>query len=355
MYYLNPTPKDAHVMIFYRNFMAENPKMFCHVGLGINSLHTTKILRNNKLRTDVYGVWTAAHIETHLTNNPTVTHVLIEAPWVSIEQLQLLLFKFPQVHFIIRAHSQIGFLQVEAGAIKLIRDMLSMQDGVLNLTVAANSIQLSNFIEQTYNVHCLYLPNLYTMERINRKKGTSHDHKILRISSFGAIRLLKNHTSAAAASLMIAKQRQCDLEFWISSNREEHGKGIVQALRNMFSNLPWAKLIENPWQSWSDFRHTVSHMDLCMQASMTETFNITIADAVAEGVPIVVSPVIEWAPSECKADPDMVEDIARVGHTMLNDPFAPERNLKALTKFQNDAVNIWLNYLNDRPDKIQER
>lgn len=350
MYYLDPQHKNAHVLIIYRNFMVGNPN-FCHQGLGVNGIHTVKVLRNNKIRTDLIGVWTPEHVEEALVKNPSTTHCVIEAPWISANRLQQMLFKHPNIHFIVRSHSQVGFLQVEAGAIKIIRDMLSMQDSVLNLTVAANSTRLANFLEHTYKSQCLYLPNLYDISRVHRKHAKYHDHRTLRVSSFGALRLLKNHTTAAAAAMMIAEQRGCDLEFWVSVNREEHGKGILQSLRNMFENVPGMKLVENPWQPWSDFCRTVAHMDLCMQVSHTETFNIVAADSVAEGVPCVVSPAIEWLPSTWQVDVDKVEDMARVGSYLLSDPYAPAQGLKALETFCNTGEATWMSYLGEQPHK----
>lgn len=142
----------------------------------------------------------------------------------------------------------------------------------------------------------------------------THTSRTLRIGSFGALRLLKNHTTAAAAALMLARKRGCDLEFSVSVESDTMGgAAVLDALRKMFADLKWAKLVERPWEDWATFRQTVSGMDLCLQVSMTETFNITMADAVAEGVPCVVSPSIEWAPDYWKADTDRLEDVVRIG------------------------------------------
>ncbi len=348
MYYLDPKLSKLHVLIIYRNFL-KGSNNFCHVGLGVNALHTTKVLRKNKIRTDLFGVWTPEDVDEILKNNPTATHCLIEAPWISAEKINNLLIKYPNVHFIVRSHSQIGFLQVEAGAIKIIRDLLSLQDIVLNLTFASNTERLTTFIQQVYHGNCLYLPNLYDLQRIHRAPHIPHDHRLLRISSFGAMRLLKNHTTAAAAAMMIADSRGCDLEFWISADREENGKGVVQSLGNMFNNVPGMKLVESPWQNWGDFRRLVSSMDLSMQVSMTETFNIVTCDAIAENVPVIGSPAIEWLPEHCQVDTDKVEDIARVGSMELSDRHTADRNLKKLSSYLDDSIDVWMKYLSKSP------
>lgn len=351
MHYLNPNRKSAHVVLFYRNFMSM-PGGYCHVGLGNNGIHTVRVLRKHGIRADLYGVREPADIRKILTEIGPATHVVIEAFWVSLPELQSLMAEFPNSHFIVRSHSQISFLQVEAGAIKNLRDLVTYQEGALNLTVAANNRKMCDFVEKTYLGRCLYLPNLYDLDRVHRRMPmVGHHHRTLRIGSFGALRLLKNHTAAAAAALLIAERKRCDLEFWISVNRKENNgsDGILQSLRNMFQGLPWAKLHEHPWEMWPDFRRSVAHMDLTIQASFTETFNITAADSVAEGVPCVTGPAIEWVPSSWQADVDTANDIARVGMALLADPLAAEEGLESLKHYSHTGAERWLRYLDENP------
>jgi len=328
-----------HLVIVYRNFMGPQ----CHVGLGVNGLHSFKVLRQHGVQVDLYGVREAKDIVVP----PTATHVVIEAPWVGIMQLRHLIAAHPSVQFIVRAHSQISFLQVEPGAIHLIRQMIHLEDSSGNFALCANTRNLAEFIRKTYHAKCLYLPNLYNVERGHRHRRRTHDHRSLRIGSFGALRLLKNHTAAAAAALLLAERRRCDLEFWVSVNREENpgAKSILHAIKHMFADLPWAKVVENPWQPWSEFSRTVGHMDLCMQPSFTETFNLVTADAAAACVPSVVSESIDWVPRSWKANPDCAEDIARAGNALLNDPTSGEDGLAALEAFVAAGVAVWLAYL----------
>ncbi len=350
MFYTSPDLKKVHVLFVYYDFQAGNA--YSHVGLGVNAMHALRVLRRKHIRADAIGVRTTEEIEAYIKGNPTVTHCIVEAPWISTERLTRMLANNQSVHFIIRSHSQIGFLQVEAGAVKLLREQLVLQENVQNLTISANSQKLCDFFTTVYSGRCLYLPNLYDMERVHTKRDTHHHHRELRIGSFGALRLLKNHTTAAAAALVMARERNANLEFWISVNREEHGKGVLQTVRNMFVGLPWAKLVESPWQQWADFRRTVHHMDLCLQVSFTETFNIVTADAIAEGVPSVVSSAIEWAPDSWKADVDTVEDIARVGSMLLSSHSGVLEGQRALQTFTQEAINTWLQYLSSNPADI---
>lgn len=355
MHYLNPDVKAAHVAIFYRNFQAENSKKYNHVGLGNSGLHTTKVLRKNNIRTDLHGVWKPEQVDNILSENPSITHCILEAFWVGIEPLHQLLVKYPNVYFIVRGHSTMNFLVVEPGAITLMRQMLTLQDNVLNLTVSSNSMKLVDFIEKTYHSHCLYLPNLYDMERVYKKRYDSHNKKVLKIGSFGALRLFKGILSNLSGAMLIAEQLHTDLEFYVNVNREENSgaKSILQSLHNTIDGIPGMKLVEVPWADWSSFRKIIRTMDLSLHCSFSETFCITAADAVAEGTPTVGSSAIEWLPEFACADPDTPEDIASVGIHMLHDPIANEKVHHALRNYLDNGAKIWTDYLNGAPQQKQ--
>lgn len=359
MHYLAPSPEKAHVAIFYRNFLTRGGGNYCHVGLGVNGMHTCKVLRKHHIRADLFGVWEPRDIDNHLAgtalngefggSHNSVTHAVIEAPWVPADKLYALMCKYPTVHFLVRNHSQIGFLQVEAGAVKMVRDYFRLQDSSMNFTYAANNERYCEYAERVYHGRCLLLPNLYDLDRPHRKQPRQHNDRLLRIASFGSLRLLKNHTSSAAAAQLIAKSKACDLDFYISTNREEHGKGVLQAIKYMFMDTPGLRVVENPWQPWADFRHTVRHMDLVMQPSFTETFNIVSADACSEGVPVIGSAAIEWLPKHWHSSVDDPLDIARVGLALLHDHHAAAEGLRALENYQDHAIARWLRYLGGRP------
>lgn len=348
-HYRAPAAKHAHVIIVYRNVQKMGP--YSHRALGVGALHTCRVLRRQGIAADPLGVWPPEALFGDMARFPDATHVVIEAPWIATATMLNLMATFPNVQWLVRAHSQIGFLQVEPGAIAIMRDLMLVQDDSLNLTVAANNAKLAEIFENIYQGRVLHLPNLYDLERPVQKLAEGHHHRKLVIGSFGALRLLKNHITGAAASLIIAKRRRSDLEFWINVGREESAgcRDVLPALRNMFRGLPWAKLVEHPWESWAAFRRTVSYMDLLMQPSFTETFNITAADAVSEGVPVVGSEAIEWLPEPWQARPDDADNVARIGMWLLGDPGAPADGLAALEQNQTDAIGTWLAYLDSNP------
>lgn len=365
MHYTDPSAKAAYVVIFYRDFKeygdygdygeygdyGYEPGNKCHRGLGVNALMTAKVLRKNGIHCDVVAVKDVSDVKKFLSTSAVPTHAIFQALWVPANDMQELCTTYGATHFIVRCHSQIGFLQVEPTAINTLRDLLFQQELSLNLTVSSNTRRLQCFLQDTYKSKVLYLPNLYDLERVKRKRDESHGHRVLRIGSFGAHRLLKNHTTAAAAAMMMAQRHSSDLEFYVNSGRAENNKGdsVLLSLQYMLGRVPWAKLVQVPWAEWSEFRQTVATMDLCIQVSFTETFNIVTADAVAEGVPSVVSDAIEWAPESWKADVDNAQSIARTGAWLLWDTHGAVEGLESLTRYCDAGVQTWLSYLGSNP------
>lgn len=335
------------VLIVYYNF--RKPGTSGHIGLGINALHSLKTLKRSGIKCDILPITNAVEIGTFIKNNNDVTHCLVEAIFLTTQQVKDLSLAHSNVEFLVRVHSQIGFLQVESGAIKLLREQILLQDTLPNFSVCSNSKKLTKFIIECYQTRCVYLPNLYFLED-KPNKIYSVPNKVLKISSFGALRLLKNHTTAAAAALIIAKRMNCNLEFYLNVNRAEHdkvpgGDSLLNAVRLMFNDLKWAKMIEVPWEEWPEFRKTTSYMDLCLQPSFTETFNLVTADACSVLVPSVVSFSIDWMPDAWKADPDTIEDIVAVGIKLLKDKKSGLKGYNALFTFCKEAEKVWLNYL----------
>lgn len=334
------------VRIFYRNF-----KKFCHglshVGLGNNAMLTAKSLKSIGVDCRIDGVNNAQHIAEVLRKSPQTTHAIVEAAFFGVNEANQLSSEFPDVEFVFRNHSQIAFLQVEPGAITWFREFGRLQEMTLNVRLCGNNERFTNWWESAYNQRCLFLPNLYPLvDRTHYKVRHSPIRDTLRIGAFGSLRLLKNFTTCAAAAQLIASRLDRNLELYMNVGRTENGgKVIVDAVKNMLANLPWAKLVEIDWQDWTHFRHTIGHMDLTLQSSFTETFNIVTADSIAEGVPAVVSPAIEWVPSHWKAECDDAEQIAQVGTNLVLDNRAAEVGLKHLERYQRDALNVWKDYL----------
>ena len=126
------------------------------------------------------------------------------------------------------------------------------------------------------------------------------------------IRPLKNHLIQAVAAVSFAKLVGKRLRFHINGSRLEGGVVSNQILRNLkllFNKLPNAELIEHPWYPHDVFLEVLKTMDMGMQVSLSETFNIVSADMVHVGLPVVTSKESLWAPSSIFVDPTDTADI----------------------------------------------
>lgn len=339
-------PEKLRVILAYKNFAAN--RAVSHIGLGVTALNSAKSLRDAGVTTDVWAITSsqdlAQQLKTAAANSP-VSHVVVSAPWIPTADLARLTAEHSETKFAVNCHSNLGFLQADPGAMRLVREGLELQRCTWNFQVAANSERLANWVGDTYGNCCTHLPNLYHLDRLSGPDRTLFSGGTLRIGAFGATRPLKNFLTAAGAALEIASQMRVDLEFWMSSGRNEGAGPLVNAIQQMTTGLPHVRVVENGWQTWPQFRQTVRHMHLLLQPSYTETFNVVTADGIAEGVPSVVSHAIEWAPNNWKAQVDDVHEIAMVGQKLIGDKQASRRGLKALENYNQQAMKIWQAFL----------
>ena len=327
-------------VLAYKNFAAN--RGISHIGLGITAMNTAKSLRAEGIEASVWPIVSAADLANQLKNTPA-SHVVVSAPWLATADLARLAADFPDTHFAVNCHSNLGFLQADPNAMRLLREGIELERCTWNFRIAANSHRLARWVEAAYAAPCQHLPNMYYLNGIEPKRER-YTGGTLRIGAFGATRALKNLMTAAGAAVEIANGLRADLEFWISAGRNEGGGSVADAVRQMLHGLPHVKLVENGWQTWPQFRQTVRHMHLLLQPSYTESFNVVSADGVAEGVPSVVSEAIHWAPDNWKAKVDDAGDIARVGRRLLESRRAPGQGLKALKKHNDQAMRTWKEY-----------
>lgn len=330
------------LILAYKNFAAN--RQISHIGLGVSALHTCKMLRAHGVDAEVWPIVQARDLADRLAANPA-SHVVISAPWIPSADIQNLLAAFPHTRFAVNCHSNVGFLQADANGVKLMREAMDLELGSFHFHLAGNSAKFCRWINAAFGAPCVYLPNLYHLDGPPQGRP-GYTGGTLRIGAFGATRPLKNFMSAAGAALTIARELKADLELWVSAGRTEGGGDtILRSVHAMLDRLPNARIVENGWQSWPQFRKSAGHMHLLLQPSYTESFNMVTADGIAEGVPSVVSDAIDWAPDHWKARTDDVLDIARVGRSLLADQHAVRDGYAALSAHNQKGLHVWLQYL----------
>lgn len=348
--------RRSRIVICYKNFGAH--KGLSHIGLGVSAMQNARMLREHGYHAEVWPILSADDLKHKLEEDRSqhqhrhhipVTHVVISAPWLPTMALAHLIREFHNVEFAVVSHSNIGFLQADPGAIRLLREDSELERANPNFHIAANTHKLVTWWEATYGTDMLHLPNMYPLpKRIPQKRwecGT------LRIGCFCAVRPYKNVLTAAAAALEIGvRLRVSHLEFWFSGGRAEGGGGtIVQSIKEMYNGVPRAKYVENNWESWPNFVKTVGSMDLLLQPSYTESFNVVVSDGISQGIPTVTSEAVDWVPSRWKADSDAASDIADVGIRLLHDPSAARAGEEALIRHNENGLREWERFLKLRP------
>ncbi len=333
---------ELRVILAYKNFAAN--RHVSHIGLGVTALNSAKCLREIGVKSEVWSILNSQELRSRLVvalPDCPVTHVVISAPFIPTLELASLANDFPETQFLVNCHSNLGFLQADPSAMRLVREGADLERQTWNFHIAANNERLAHWMTDAYGVPATWVPNLYHLDRASGQPRIPYPGGVLRIGAFGATRPLKNFLTAAGAAVQIASTLRVDVELWMSSGRDEGGGSLVDAIRQMTSGLGNVKLREAGWQTWPQFRQTVRSMHLLLQPSYTETFNVVTADGIAEGVASVVSDAIEWAPDNWKCRVDDVDHIAKTGIRLLKDKSAPRRGLGALRKYNKRALRAW--------------
>jgi len=337
-----------NVALAYKDLKASRP-VLSHIGLGVTAHHGELSLRAAGIPAEAWPVIDGYHLWSKLAARPDISHVVTFAPYLDTPFTERMVRHFSHVRFAVTCHSNVGFLQADRHAVKLVRESFRLQQQVANFNIAGNSLKFCEWAAEAYGGDCVFLPNLYHLERDDCPRRPIYHEGTLRLGIFGATRVQKNIMSAAAAALVIARQTAAEhTEIWVSSDREEGGQGVMASVREMLSSLDRIRLVAAGWHGWREFRQLVGRMHLLLQPSYTESFNMVTADGIAEGVASVVSSAIDWVPKYWQACADTVLDIARVGRQLLRDPDAAPDGYRALQHYHRAGLEAWRSYLGSR-------
>lgn len=337
------------LVVAFRTPQAENPTA-CHQGLATCSANITEVLSDNGVDCLSAPVRDGYFLRDKLAAGAwgAVTHVVLSAPFFDTPFLHSLCREFPKIQFSICVHSNVAFLGSDIWASKVFSEEMVAQCDLPNFRVSGNSRKFCDAAELAYGKRCLFLPNLYFVHGPVQRQRPLWDGGVLKIGAFGATRVLKNFITAAWAAAIISRKLNTKVEFHMSDGRKE-GSGadnVPKTIADFLSRQPNVELILDHWAPWSEFRRTsVRKMNLLMQPSFTESMNIVTADGIAEGVPSVVSPSINWVPENWMANPDDAVDVANTGICLLRDRSAQSDGYKALKRYNDVAVKAWKAYL----------
>jgi hypothetical protein len=281
------------------------------------------------------------------------THVFIEGYWVVPEKFDVLKPLHPKVKWYVRCHSELPFLSQEGIAMTWTYEYFKRGVGV-----AGNSPRISSELTRIRRwadnptrdgLLTPELPNYYpvALEKHHQRKSPFSD--TFDIGCFGAIRPLKNHLVQAMAAMDFASHHGRKLRFHVNVGRiEMNGANSIKNLRALFNGANENfELVEHPWMPHDKFLDLIRKMDMVVQVSFTETFNIVAADAANLGVPIVVSKEIPWC-FPIYADPTSTEGIRELmNNTWLLRDWLEERHREAMREYVMRSRALWLSFFGE--------
>jgi hypothetical protein len=237
------------------------------------------------------------------------TTVVLEALWVTPAKVATLQRLHRSVHFCVRVHSDVPFLSLEGMSIEWLHDLMMQSVEIMcNSPRAVRDVanMAKTFGHKTLKWDHLvtYFPNYYPLDGAREPMWERPTDGPVKVICAGSIRPLKNHLMQALAALEYAGFANRPLNFYVNTTRiENNAAPILKNLRALFANARDAKLVELPWLEHTEFLALMATMDISMQVSFSETFNIVSADAVHQGVVAVASNEVPWLGEYAQANP----------------------------------------------------
>lgn len=271
---------------------------------------------------------------------------IIEAIWVTPAKLAEVASLHRRVIFTIRVHSEISFLSMEGIAIEWIKGY----EKIKNVIISFNSFTTAKDFHNI-GIPSVYLPNIYSGIRYNpcpilHRFLNSRKHKdIINIGCFGSIRPLKNQLVQAFAAIEFGNKNNKRIHFHINSSRvEQKGESALKNIRALFKGTEH-KLIEHYWLPREEFLSIVSKMDIGLQVSLSESFNLVTADFVSCNVPIIVSETINWMPEMLQVENDVSSIVSKISQVLKYPKYYSALAKNNLNRYNSIALGLWHEYL----------
>lgn len=323
-----PQPRSPLTLFIIKKFYDYDGQRQVSNGLQTSAMFVVDLLLSEGHRAKLVQAIDGNCIDRLVTENPPV-RVVIEAIWVTPTKMAELQRLHPKIKWTVRIHSETPFIAQEGVAVEWVAAYLRQ-----GIEVAFNSPVTVDDLSILGNT--TYLPNYYPMRKPRPPQPAV---PVLHVGCFGAIRPLKNQLIQAVAAARFAKQAGTKMVFHMNGSRIEQSG--ANNLRNIEALLMAAgqTLELHPWMDHEDFLELVASMDICLQVSLSESFNIVSADAVSMGVPLVGSEAVRWLPERSQADVDSSDSIvAAIKRANVTTVIMNQAALKAYLK---NATNVW--------------
>lgn len=274
---------------------------------------------------------------------------IIEALWVVPEKFDVLKRLHPNVKWFVHLHSNMPFLALEGVAIDWLFGYAER-----DVQVIANSRESCRAVRTLIGDKVTFLPNIFLAD-FQPPVYRDDEDPYVDIACMGAVRPLKNQLIQAIAAIRFAQEKGKLLRFHINSTRvETNGDPVLQNLRALFKSYSNdAELVEHPWLEPSDLQALLGEMDMGLQVSLSETFNIVTADYLAAGLPVVTSEEVKWVSMWSKANCDDPDDIVKIMRRAWDTHWLIRWNQVLLVEYSADATKDWLRFVHKNHRRLR--
>jgi len=327
-----------------------------HIGLSTGLYNSASFMNDMLVDANVESNLVVVHDNNCIdreVNKYKPTHVIIEALWVVPTKFAVLCKLHPNVKWIIRIHSEMPFMAGEGMAMDWIAEYSSYKNIILGINAPRMLDEVQTYLkvrnswtDKETNERVIYLPNYYPQDYVSKKFDRNKEY--IDIGCFGAVRPLKNHMVQAVAALDFANRIGKKLRFHVNAGRiEMNGGPVINNLKGFFEQLADTghQLINHQWTPREQFLELCASMDIGLQVSFSETFNIVGADLISQGVPLVGSSEIPWFVPMFAAH---ATESKMIADKLLSTYKTPWLNAKlnqwSLTNYTNKTKNIWVKY-----------
>lgn len=282
--------------------------------------------------------------------------VFIEGLWVTPTKLEELmgLARHAGRTWVVRIHSEIPFLATEGIAMDWIGQYLK-----LGAVVAPNAprshdhlrafASMIGILDSDLGTLMPYLPNCFptNFRTITPEELDTDEKPALDIACFGAYRPLKNHLQQALLAMRFADKHDKKLRFHVNDRKDQGGQSVFKNVEGMFSHLPADRfeLVVHGWEDRETFLQSLEGIDLLMQDSLSETFNIVAADATLVGRPVLGNKEIPWLYSLYSDPTDQTKAMKTLESLWTHKSFYINQNRARLKTYSKRSEGIWVRYV----------
>lgn len=320
-------------------------------GMWNSAMFVVDVLNENSITADIEMVIDGNGVDAIVTQiNPEV--IFIEGLWVTPAKIQELtsLPRHANRKWVVRIHSEIPFLATEGIAIDWIGQYLD-----LGITVAPNSSRSHDQLKAFADLKGVdseliqFLPNCYptNFRSFASNELNTANNTVIDIGCFGAYRPFKNHLEQALVAVRFAEHLDKGLRFHVNDRRDQGGQPAFKNVEKLFEQLPSDRfeLIVHDWEDRSTFLQSLQDIDLLMQDSFSETFNIVAADATWVGRPVLGNKEISWLYPLWSDPTDQIKSLSVLQTLWENKSFFILQNRNKLKAYAARSERIWINFI----------